>query len=62
MIADFFRNEKRIREENVPNEDDDEEDDDDEIEVKPHHKIIFKVEDYQSPPSFVPELQTDSEV
>jgi hypothetical protein len=59
IIPDVFRKEKRIREENVA-EDDGEEDED--VEVKPKQNVIFKVDGSQSPPSFVAESQTDSQV
>jgi hypothetical protein len=59
IIPDVFRKEKSIREENVA-EDDEEEDED--FEIKPKQNVIFKVDGSQSPPSFMPESQTDSEV
>jgi hypothetical protein len=46
IIPDMFRKNKRTREENVPNEDN--EDDEDDVEVKPNHKVMFKVDGSQS--------------
>jgi hypothetical protein len=54
VTFDFFRTKK-------PREDYVEEDDDD-VEVKPKHSILFKVDRSQNSPSFIPESQTDSEV
>jgi hypothetical protein len=50
IIPDLFRKQKRIREENVP-----EEEDEDDVEVKPKQKVLFKMDGSQSPSSFVPE-------
>jgi hypothetical protein len=56
MLSDLFRKRKRTRKKNVAEEGEED------VEVKPKHNVIFKVDGSQTPQSFLPESLIDSKV